>query len=113
MKNIGCNTKYLLFDTKEQRNKFILMYKDLFVPYSNTGGFRYERNKNNECISKQLLEGYQLDPGDMIQFVDPNKYCLAIKISKEDFTKICSGLMLIKHKFFGWSSKSKTYWSLD
>ena len=98
------NAKYLVFETIEQRNNFILLYKDLFVPYS-INGWRYHCYKDDECKSKQLLEGYLINP--LVRY--DLKYSLVINIKASDFNRIKEKLKLKKN----FLDRGKSYWSLE
>jgi len=97
--------RYLLFETREQRNKFVLLYKDLFVPYSITGD-RFRRVDEDETKSKQLLEGYLIDP---IVMGKELKTSLMINIRAEDFEMIKKDLKLKKCNLH----RGRNYWSFS
>lgn len=97
--------RYLAFETGEQRNKFVLLYKDLFVPYSTTGD-RFRRVDNDGPKSKQLLEGYLIDPIVMDKEL---KTSLMINIRAEDFETIRKDLKLKKCNL----SRGRNYWSFS
>ena len=105
-------SRILVFDTAMQRNNFVIMYRDLFVPYSKSGE-QYSRHKDNEYETKQLLEGYLVNPytitteSDRLAFLK-NKYILLTNMKASDFTKIKEVLKLIKNSL----RRGASYWTL-
>ena len=99
------NSKYLSFKNEKERNNFVMLYKDLFVPYSKNG-FRFSRYKECDYESKQLLEGYLINP---IKGLEDVKCSLMINISANDFDEIKKVLKLKKKSL----KRGVSYWSFE
>ncbi len=112
-KNRGSNNgKHLMFKTKEQRCKFILLYKDLFVPYSDKSDRIINAIKSKDDASlKQLREGYCLNQIYFnITSHDIEGYELLINIEPDNWHYICDMLKLKRHNV---GYRYYKYWSLE
>lgn len=105
------NGRYLLFDDAETRGRFVVMYKDLFVPYSRVSEPVINAIKeHDDCKLKQLLEGYCIDKsmtgycfGD-----DCDGYPLKVNIRPEEWNYIVNMMNLERIKV----RRNHFYWRL-
>ena len=95
------NARYLSFNSSEERGRFVLLYKDLFTPYSMASELPIRAKKDgNEAVLKQLLEGYCIDSEyTWRQMADYGDYQLVINILPENWEYILKHNNFEKIKF--------------
>ena len=99
--------RYIKFDNQEQMNKFIIMYKDMFIPYSDyTDRVKLAKKQNDILLYNQFKEGYSIED----TLID---HLLRIQISIENWNYIVKYLNLKEHSFRYEYCKCMKIWSLE
>ncbi len=94
--------RYFRFYTAETFTRFIELYGDLFIPYSDTYIKSDRRNAFYDDLEyKRLKKGYILDP-----FYDDDFLLVRVNLSQENFKEILKSGCFIKQQL---SPKKSSY----
>ena len=95
------NSRHLVFKNSEDRERFIMLYQDLFVPYSERSDVTIKAKRAGDYNKlNELLKGYNIGCKYVLFKEDVDGITLLINVYPEDFKQIVKDLRL-EQEFYG------------